>query len=337
MEHNYLICTRAVEKKQFVAEPGKVRFLKAPHQPGVVPSPAHEINVKQWVTEVRDLADGTADSRVCDGGDVLIFIHGYNNTLDVITKRQRYLKEDLAAEGFKGLVISFDWPSDDSTLNYLEDRWDAAAVATQLVTHGIRVIAEGQNGGCQTNIHLIGHSTGAYLIMEACAQADKKGSLYKKDWRISQVAFIGGDVSSSSLGPDSAWSQALFEHALRLTNYSNPFDHVLAISNAKRLGTSPRAGRVGAPKPAHPKVANVDCGDYFRTLDPKKQRFEGTFAHSWHIGNRVFARDLAMTLTSGIDRNGIPTRVRKPDGSLSLVDAPRPEFAANWDMESGKS
>src|SRR6185503_10541127 len=114
---------------------------------------------------------------------------------------------DLAAEGFSGVVISFDWPSANSTLNYLEDRWDAAAVATKLVTHGIRVIADCQESGGQTNIHLLGHSTGAYLIMEACAQADKKGSLFKKDWRISQVAFIGGDVSASSLATDSAWSQ----------------------------------------------------------------------------------------------------------------------------------
>jgi esterase/lipase superfamily enzyme len=338
MEANYLICTREVKKGRFVAEPGKVRFLKVKDQPGVLPTPDDEINVKQWVEEVRDRADGIADSRVCDGGDVLIFIHGYNNTLDVITKRQRYLKEDLAAEGFKGLVISFDWPSDDSTLNYLEDRWDAAAVATKLVTHGIRIIAEGQSDGCKTNIHLLGHSTGAYLVMEACAQADKKGALFKKDWRISQVAFIGGDVSAGSLAADSAWSQPMFEHSLRVTNYSNPYDHVLAISNAKRLGTSPRAGRVGAPKPgAHPKAVNVDCGDYFKKLDPKKQRFEGTFAHSWHIGNRVFARDLAMTLTSGIDRNAIPTREPNPDGSLLLKDAPKPEFAAQWEMESGKT
>ena len=335
MEHNYLISTRAVKNGQFIAEPGKVRFLKATDQPDVLPTPDDEIGVKQWVEEVRDIADGIADSRVSDGGDVLIFIHGYNNTLDTIIKRQRYLKEDLAAEGFRGLVISFDWPSDDSTLNYLEDRWDAAEVANKLVTHGIRVIAESQSNGCQTNIHLLGHSTGAYLIMEACAQADKSGDLFKQDWRISQVAFIGGDVSASSLAADSAWSQPLFEHILRLTNYSNPYDHVLAVSNAKRLGTSPRAGRVGAPKDnPHPKVANVDCGDYFKTLDPRNQRFEGTFAHSWHIGNRVFARDLAMTLTSGIDRNAIPTRARKPDGSLTLIDAPRPEFAALWEMES---
>lgn len=219
-----------------------------------------------------------ADNRVSDGGDVLIFIHGYNNTIETVTKRQRYLQEDLAAEGFHGLVVSFDWPSADSTLNYLEDRWDAAAVATKLVTHGIQALAPGQQHGCETNIHLLGHSTGAFLVMEACAQADKKCALYEKDWRIGQVAFIGGDVSAGSLAANSAWAQPMFEHSLRITNYANPNDHVLAISNAKRLGTSPRVGRVGAPRNgAHPKLAKVDCGEYFKTPDSTKVAFRGHF------------------------------------------------------------
>lgn len=337
MNYDYSICTRGIKADQFNNEPGKVRYLKSPRRAGVKPQPAHEIPVSKWVEEVRDIADGIADSRVTEGGDVLVFVHGYNNTLDTISKRQRYLTEDLAAEGFKGLVIAFDWPCADATLNYLEDRWDAAQVADQLVTKGIQLIARGQQNGCETNIHLLGHSTGAYLIMEACAQAQKKGSLFKQDWRIGQVAFIGGDVSSSALAADSAWGGPMFEHALRITNYSNPFDSVLAVSNAKRLGTAPRAGRVGTPKHnAHPKVANVDCGDYFKTLNPKQQRFEGTFCHSWHIGNRVFARDLALTLTGGIDRNAIPTRGFKADGALSLQDAPAPKFFQDWTLESGR-
>jgi len=336
MKYDYSICARGLKGSAFTNEPGKIRYLKTPREDNAIPSPKDEIPVATWLEEVRDIADGIADSRVCEGGDVLVLVHGYNNTLETIARRQRYLSDDLAAEDYRGLVISFDWPCADSTLNYLEDRWDAAKVADQLVSKGIQLIARGQSEGCLTNVHLIGHSTGAYLIMEACAQAQKKGSLFKQDWRIGQVAFIGGDIASSALAIDSAWGQPLFEHALRITNYSNPFDHVLAISNAKRLGTSPRAGRVGAPVDnPHPKVVNVNCGAYFQTLDPKKQKFEGTFAHSWHIGNRVFARDLSMTLTSGIDRNAITTRVMDGTGALSLADRPWPKFVDHWELESG--
>jgi pimeloyl-ACP methyl ester carboxylesterase len=182
MNYDYSLCTRAVKGSNFTNEPGKVRYLKSPRQAGMRPQPSHEIPVSTWVQEVRDLADGIADSRVCEGGDVLVFVHGYNNTLDTIAQRQRYLTEDLAAEGFKGLVISFDWPCADSTLNYLEDRWDAAQVADQLVTKGIQLIARGQTDGCETNIHLLGHSTGAYLIMEfvQAGLAHRSGRLHRR-------------------------------------------------------------------------------------------------------------------------------------------------------------
>ena len=330
MAEYYVISARNVKKGEFEAEPGKIRYLKVPESE--LPKPAHEIPVKQWIEEVRDLADGKADRTISEGGDVLIFVHGYNNDTQVIRDRQLQLTKDFAAEQWRGVVISFDWPSDNSTLNYIEDRADAAAVAHELVIRGIRPLAEGQANGCQTNIHLIGHSTGAYVIMEAFAQSDKDGELFKSEWRIAQVAFIGGDVASASLATNSDWSGPLFRRIMRLTNYQNPYDHVLAASNAKRLGVAPRVGRVGLPPNAHPKTVNVNCGEYFVTLDPKKETFFGTFAHSWHIGNRVFTRDLAMTMEGRIDRFAIPTRRRDGD-ALVLRDAPRPPHYAEWHLD----
>jgi pimeloyl-ACP methyl ester carboxylesterase len=330
MAHYYTISAREVKKGEFQAEPGPLRYLKSPQKE--LPKPAHEITPKAWIEEVRDIADGKGDGLVAEAGDVLIFVHGYNNDAKVIRDRQLQLTKDLAAEQWHGVVVSFDWPSADSTLNYLEDRRDAAKVARELVTGGIRPLAASQLSGCKTNVHLIGHSTGAYVIMEAFAQSEKDGTLFKEDWRIAQTAFIGGDVGAGSLAEDSEWAQPMYKRIMRLTNYQNPFDHVLATSNAKRLGTAPRAGRIGLPDELHPKSTNVNCGEYFATLDPKKQTFFGTFAHSWHIGDRVFARDLAMTLEGRIDRHAIPTR-KKVNAALVLQDKPRPLHYASWALE----
>lgn len=330
MADYYMLSARSVKKGEFEAEPGRARYLKVPEDE--LPRPTHEIAVRQWIEEVRDLADGKADGKFTEGGDVLVFIHGYNNDAQVIRDRQLQLTKDFAAEQWRGVVVSFDWPSDNSTLNYLEDRADAAEVAHELVMRGVRPLAEGQANGCQTNIHLLGHSTGAYVIMEAFAQTDKDGSLFKSDWRIAQVAFIGGDVAASSLAMDSEWAAPMFRRIMRLTNYQNPYDHVLAASNAKRLGVAPRVGRVGLPSNAHPKAANVNCGEYFVTLNPQQQTFFGTFAHSWHIGNRLFARDLAMAVEGRIDRLAIPTRRRDRD-ELVLQDAPRPPHYADWHLD----
>ena len=90
----------------------------------------------------------------------LIYVHGYNNSLEEIRQRHELLQDDLTAEGWRGVVVSFDWPSGEETLNYLEDRADAAETAHYLVSSGIGLIIKGQARGCQ---HLL---TGREMAVE---------------------------------------------------------------------------------------------------------------------------------------------------------------------------
>ena len=326
-DSTYVTCTRRVRQSRFEAEPGPTTYLRVPNDRD--PCPGDKIGKRTWFDEVNDRADGVADKRIDPGGDVLVFVHGYNNDQEIVMKRHRRLQADLWAEGFQGLVVSLDWPSNDKTLNYLEDRWDASETAIELVTGCAIPLAARQRSGCATNVHLLGHSTGAYVIREAFYHARKKGELHRGDWKVSQVAFVGGDIASASLAKDDSVSSALFARTLRITNYSNRYDKVLKVSNAKRLGLRPRVGRVGIPENAHPSVVNVDCSEFFDGLDPDVHPALGTFCHSRHIGNRVFARDLACVLQGGIDRALIPTRRRDGD-ALVLRDAPRPVYESRW-------
>ncbi|MXN66744.1 alpha/beta fold hydrolase [Stappia sp. GBMRC 2046] len=333
--YDYLISARQINGKVFGGEPGPLSYIKIPSTSKSYDTSHIVKKKKKWAREIQGLADGDENpNSISPTGDVLIFVHGYNNDIPIVLKRMRQLRRDLQAEGWRGEVIAFDWPSENSTLNYLEDRADAAKVAHSLVTEGIDLLIQKQKNGCSTNIHLLGHSTGAYVIMEAFAQAEKVGAYFKSDWRVGQVALIGADVSTNSLNLTSDWSKPMFRRIMRLTNYSNPFDSVLAVSNAKRLGTSPRVGRHGLPDSHDRKAVNVDCGDHFKSLDPDGQPHFGSWPHSWHIGDRVFARDLAMALEGAIDRNAIPTR-RKTEAGLSLQDAPRPQFMPHWDIKEG--
>jgi pimeloyl-ACP methyl ester carboxylesterase len=337
MQNNFIICTRDVDRRnRFKSEPGKTRFLRVPKGLRTY-DPSYEIkSPDKWRLAVRAAADGVEDEVTGTTGNVLVFVHGYNNDMNAITWRTEKLQETLTAQGWNGVVIAFDWPSDNSTLNYLEDRSDAAQVAELMVTDAVQLLAVAQNDQahpCKLNVHLLGHSTGAYVIMEAFAQAQKKGSLYKADWRVAQVALIGADIASDTLAADSDWSGPMFERSIRLTNYSNHHDKVLGVSNAKRLGTSPRVGRVGLPKIPHAKAVNVDCSRYFQTKDPAQSEFNGTFNHSWHIGDPVFALDLALTLDAAIDRHALPTREKTPDG-LILKAGSHFAYQAAWDATS---
>jgi esterase/lipase superfamily enzyme len=331
---NFIICTRDVDRRgRFVAEPGDTRFLRVPKGLRSY-DPSHEIKSRdRWRLAVRAAADGEEDEITGSTGDVLVFVHGYNNDMEAITWRTEALQQTLANQGWGGLVLAFDWPSDNTTLNYLEDRSDAAEVADRMVGDAIQLLMEAQNDDahpCKINVHLLGHSTGAYVIMEAFNQAQKKGALFKADWQVSQVALIGGDISADSLRDDSEWAAAMFARCLRLTNYSNRHDKVLGVSNAKRLGAAPRVGRVGLPEKAHRKAVNVDCSDYFATKDPASSSFNGTFNHSWHIGDELFALDLALTMEGAIDRHALPTR-GKGDAGMVLRPGERPVFQPAWD------
>lgn len=333
----YLVCTRKIEGEEFTPEPGDITFLRVAANKDVY-TPEDIITEGRWKRAVITAAtiDEEPDKITGTTGDILFFVHGYNNDEETVLWRTRALQKTLAEQGWKGLVVGFDWPSDNFVLNYLEDRSDAAAVAQRLIDGILKILIDAQfpedpdAEGCTINVHMLGHSTGAFVIMEAFANATKNKDYYHKPWRISQVAFIAGDVASDSLGENSDWAKPMYDRILRLTNYSNGFDKVLGVSNMKRLGTSPRAGRVGLPLDVPRKAVNVDCSEYFRDRDPKEFEYTGTYNHSWYVGDPTFALDLAMTLEGGIDRKVIPTR-REENGSLILQKGKRPEFQSEWD------
>ncbi len=292
---DFVLCARNISGGKFGSEPGKSTYLSVPD--GLQPLPEHKIGVKAWADAV--LAEAGKP------GHILVFIHGFNNDQEIIMRRHRRLKSDLAALGFVGVVLSYDWPSADLSLGYVDDRIDAKTTALQLVSDGISVLAKYQSPDCQVSVHLLAHSMGAFVLREAFDDADDR-NLDNNSWLVSQLMLIGGDISSNSLSAGDSSSTSLYRHCVRLTNYSNRHDQPLALSNVKRLGVAPRVGRIGLPDDAPQKAVNVDCSDYWQannaTFDPIGDR-----SHSWHIGNPVFTRDMLLTI-QGVDRNSVPTR-----------------------------
>lgn len=332
MSDAYLISARRRQGDGFIAEPGPVQFIRVPAGAEAYDK-RHVIAPRQWIAEVRGLADGDENpNSISPTGDVLVFIHGYNNDMGAAIRSTETLRRNLKAQDWHGAVVAFDWPSGNNVLNYIEDRTDASAVAKSLVDKCLHPLMDGQAAGCLTNVHLLGHSTGAYVILEAFAQAEKDGTLFKGDWRIGQVALIGGDISADSLRAEAAWSQPMFKRIMRLTNYSNGYDAVLAVSNAKRLGVSPRVGRVGLPVDADGKAVNVDCSAHFLTLKPGPDAGVG-FTHAWHFADPRFGIDLAMTLEGAIDRNALPSRDPGPRGLILNEKGQRPAAQDNWGIK----
>jgi esterase/lipase superfamily enzyme len=311
---DFLFAARNIKGKQFGNEPGATSYLQLPENVSAA-KPLHGVEMKAWLSAVMRAATWGRDARTGRArGDILIFVHGYNNSPETVLTRHRLLRAGLQQQGFKGAVVSYDWPAAASTLNYLEDRHDAKKTAMQLVSDGIALLADRQQPDCTINVHLLAHSMGALVAREAFDDADDV-RLTQQSWMLSQLILLAGDISQNSLTLGHAKSQAFYNHCLRLTNYFSRHDFALKISNAKRVGLAPRVGRVGLPEQAHSKAVDVDCTDYFAAMKSdaalaKAEQPDGIddHGHSWYFGNQRFMRDLFETLRGDFDRTEVPTR-----------------------------
>ncbi len=304
----FWISVRNVSQGQFgdePSEPGKTRYIVGPgNRP---PVPADDVGRKKWLAALLD-----AFPKGNDGirrGDLVIFVHGYNNTVGYVAERHKLLEKGLGAAGFPCRVVSFDWPSGNTALGYLEDRHDAKITALRLVNDAIRLMIAVQDKTCAVNIHVVAHSMGAYVVREAFDDADDTTAA-DTNWTINQLAFVAADVSSQSLAAGNASTESLFRHCYRLTNYFSGFDAPLQVSNLKRVGLSPRAGRVGLPQDAPAKAADVDCSQRYQAFDAAggTAAVIGDASHSWYFHDQVWMKDLAATLRGDVDRNLIAGR-----------------------------
>lgn len=311
---DYIITARNVKRGEFGAEPGPTRFLRVPSNRK--PQPDHAIKRSEWLSDI--MADGHTgqDSHTGDDcGEVVVFVHGYNTSPAAVARKHRQLKKDLAATGYKFVLVSYDWPSDDRAINYLEDRSDAKHTALRMVDDCIALLAATQFRGCKYNLHIVAHSMGAYVVREAFDDADDRPAIAASNWTVSQVCFVAADVSAASMAADDSRSRSLYRHCTRLTNYQNPFDRALKLSNVKRAGVAPRVGRRGLPNGIPEKASNVSCGSYFKKQIDSKTAGNG---HSWYFTDAVFLADLAGTLSGDVDRRVIASRRLDRRGDLHL-------------------
>lgn len=313
---DYVFVARNKKGAGFGDEPGASHFVAVPSSDHDIHY-HHKIKKSDWLRTVLQEAKGGTSNPNTDG-DIVFYVHGFNNSQAQVLERHRKIKAGLEAHGFQGVVVSFDWPSASSALNYQEDRVDAKLSAFRLVSDGIASFAALQAPDCRTDLHILAHSMGSYVVREAFDDADDRASIAGVSWSVSQVILLSADVSVDSLNAGHSKSSSLYRHSVRLTNYYNPLDDVLSISAVKRIGVSPRAGRQGMGQPRHPDGVNVYCGAYYRD---RIGNYGGGVSegHTWYFDDPRLLEDVYHTLCGQLDRHEFPTRAVTSLGNLALV------------------
>jgi esterase/lipase superfamily enzyme len=309
---NFMICVRNQERQngqpEFGNEPGSATFLVIPDGATDFHPSDKVASDKTWLNKLLAERPGLKD--------ILIYVHGYDMDRSNTLYRHNVLKDGLKKFGWDGEVITFAWPSGTKSLLYWEDRFDALNTAWELVDKGIKFFVSQMQAGCTINVHVIAHSTGALIVRESFAQAQTTQATSETNWSTSQMIFISGDVSSTSM--EGVMSDAIYRHCVRFTNYFNPYDGILAISNTKRFGFENRVGRVGLPLASPKKAVDINCGPYYKENENNIHPVNAFKSHSWYFFDDTFLEDLAFTLKGELDREVIPTRELRDDGELYL-------------------
>ena len=247
-------------------------------------------------------------------GDILFLVHGFNVSHQAARAFHLKCVAALATAGWKGTVISYDWPSDGLVFAYLPDRSNARAAASALVTSAIALLEATQQDGCTIGVHVLAHSMGGFVAQQAFAWAYQD---VPPDWNVGQLMFASADVDQSVFSAANVSAKAFAQHAGRLTAYCNRYDKALLVSNAKRLDLAPRMGRVGLPDDAPAMMCEVDCSDLFEKAYPGLGNdLSPVTTHCFYFDQPEFWRDLVLTLAGGIDRRVFPTRQPDPNNPI---------------------
>ncbi len=149
--------------------------------------------------------------------DVLIYVHGFNQSFETAALDAARLSDGLQ---FRGDTMLFSWPSKNSLMNYIYDRESALWSRDAFESMIDELIADPSVG----RIHIVAHSMGTMVTVEALRQLyDRRGGSMAD--RFGAIVLASPDIDMDSFTSSVARMGAL---SRRIT--------VLTVANDRALG-----------------------------------------------------------------------------------------------------
>lgn len=177
---------------------------------------------------------------------MLVFVHGFNESFDAAIKRTAQIAYDLA---FDGPAITFSWPSQGrlTPLDYTKDERNADVSAAVLAAFLSRLRA----GSDRVTIHVIAHSMGNRVLTRALEGAS---GAFENGERLKDLVLMAPDVDAALFRQAAGTIAATAEH---VTLYTSSQD--LALKAAHRVSGYTRAGEGGRDVLVVPGIDTVDA------------------------------------------------------------------------------
>lgn len=300
------------------ADDGRARFsltaigVPPGHQPGVVEKPSfggadrgrHFTVLSKSNMDENDFYAQVAShvsGRVGVSRDILLYVHGFNTSLDEARFR---LAQIVADGGFSGVPVLFTWNSRGGLFNYESDK-EAATVSRDALEQLLLGLARTPGVG---RVHILAHSMGSWLTMETLRALAISGHP-DLDGRLGQVMLANPDIDLS-----------VFRQ--QVSRLDPGHVSIFIASNDRALSMSSRiAGdrqRLGALDPAKPEdKAELDrLGVSVRDISSFSTDF---------IGHGAFAE--APDVVKGIGAQITAPRAGEAD-KQAIIDTRTPEDVA---------
>ena len=222
------------------------------HQAGVIetptfgkPSPkrhfaleaARALSPERFTSEIATHLSG----RVGTNRDVLLYVHGFNTSLD---EAQMRLTQIVADARFGGVPVLFTWPSQSNLFSYVSDK-DRATASRDALENLMKELAAVPGVG---RVHVLAHSMGAWLAMEALRENAIAGHA-DLDGKLGDVMLAAPDIDLTVFQQQIA----RLGKSIRVSVFVSRADRALSLSS--RIAGDRQ--RVGAMDPTKPRDADA--------------------------------------------------------------------------------
>jgi esterase/lipase superfamily enzyme len=207
---------------------------------------------------------------------MLLYVHGYNNSFTEAMLRTAMIGYDL---DFDGPLMSFSWPSRSGPTTYFGDRERAAQSAPFLVAFLERVFKHLPD----VKLHVVGHSTGAEVVLAALDGLAARRAAGATSSNFGEIIFAHADVAPPRLAQSQAALAAL---GVRITSYSSKEDWAMSLSDWVRF----KGARVGGAPVYLPQVDAID-------ITGLGARF--ALNHTVFVRNPMVFGDMARLMATG--------------------------------------
>ena len=306
MSKSYMITNRRKRKKTYGSEPekrGELYFLTAAN--------SYDNNWEKYnEVEKANFKDSLFEDlkniqKRDEPAKMAIFIHGYNTSFDEAVAGYSSFGKSLKNHNWDGLLVGYSWPSEGTSLGYIEDRDDARESVTGFVhlmnlIKLVRMPAE----KCYIDVSMISHSMGNYVLREGLSYFSKQVGYPRNDIYFTQTLLLGADISYNSLELDGS-GRSICDFSHRVTAYFNKNDNVLGLSRGVKHFGNRRLGRSG-PSDYSKLPQNVVAVDCCKVAN--KEICKKSSIHSSYFVISEELNDFVSTM-NGIDRGAIPGRL----------------------------